>query len=357
MKQKGKIGLVTWLGGPNFGTVLQSYALFTCIRKLGYRVTVIRRETFIYGIKLALGLKRRYPDSVSARKAEKLRKEEMSVKTFITKTGHRLFSRNLDAFVCGSDQMWNTRFAFDPDSFLAFAGRKTRISYAPSIGAEDFEPSTKEEVRKYLMDFNSISVREETGRRAVAALTGRTDVKVVLDPVFLLGKDRWKEFASKADNDIKGKYLLCYLLRDRPDYDRIVKEAAEHFGTESTVIIASHENPGLSLEGATIIRDGGPRDFVDLIIRATAVVTDSFHGTAFSIIFHSRPVVLKRFDDNDGYSQNSRLTDLLSTMGMTGCLYENNWRDPIDWENVDRKLEKENSLSSIFLKKALEDVG
>ena len=350
MKRKS-VGLVTWLGGPNFGTVLQSYALYKSIENLGYRVTILTHWTFIFGLKLKLGMRRLFQQTATTAKAAAMQKEELRTRTFITEAGYFLARCSKDALVCGSDQMWNTSYNFNPDFFLAGRG-PLKISYAPSVGTADFKEDSKPSVKSFLSDFKYISVREQTGRHAVERLTGRDDIKVVMDPVFLPGRAKWEEFAAKATGTAAvqgGKYLLCYLLRKRDDYPTVIGNTAAGYGLKRILIVRSFENPGLSVEGAETVCDAGPREFVRLIADAAAVLTDSFHGTAFSIIFNKEVTALKRFDDADEASQNSRISDLFSSLGIVGG-------QPFDWDSINTRLAEMADDSRNWLKKAIDDV-
>lgn len=357
MDKTRKIGLVTWLGGPNYGTVLQSRALYEVLQSLGFDVHVIHKDSFIYGLKLKLGLKKRYPGSLTVARSAAMQSGEMKVHTFITEPGRKLFCRKMKAFVCGSDQMWNTRFQFNPDFFIGFVSGKPKIAYAPSLGCGDFDPCTTARVKELLSGFSAISVRESSGRKAVEELTGRKDVEVVLDPVFLPGKGFWASFAAGNDEHKEGGYLLCYLLRKDGSHCNMVKEVAAQYGLGSIVIVQSYENPGFTVDGATTVTGAGPKEFVSLVANAAAVLTDSFHGTAFSLIFNRPFITSKRFDDTDPASQNSRITDLLESLGLEGRMYGNDsWHDAIDWPEVNKRLAEQAEASSSYLSKALADV-
>ncbi len=356
MTKSKKIGLVTWLGGPNFGTVLQSYALYKAISSLGYDVTVLRHHSFIYGLKLQLGLREMFPGSETARKSAKMQAEELKVRTYITTHAYQRALKRCEALVCGSDQMWNTRFNFNPDFFLAGTVPGRKIAYAPSVGASDFASETKPAVKEYLKDFDCLSVREETGRRAVETLTGRKDVRVVLDPVFLPEPALWEDFAAKADEAPLQPYLLCYLLRKRGDYGKIVREVAAHYGVSKVVVVPAYENPDIHISGVTVLSGAGPREFVNLIRHASAVLTDSFHGTAFSVIAGKDLVSLKRFDDGDEASQNSRISDLLASLGLEDRSYDGNWRKPVDWKDVRARMASIREESLAYLSESLKNV-
>lgn len=320
-----KIGLVTWIGGPNYGTVLQSFALCSYLRQLGHDVTVIRKYDFVWGVKKSLDhvlrplgiriLKQMDPDNLKFRRIRALQAETFKYHRVVGPFGKRAARRRFDVFVCGSDQIWNTYNCFDPFLFLDFAGSARRVAYAASIGTADVREDCRAGVAALVGAFDPVSLRERASVPVVSALTGRGDIRHVLDPTFLFDAAWWREFGAKAvlPSGLPEKYVLCYVLRRRDDLAAKMAEVCSRVGVDNVVLIPSGEFPDASVPGAVVCSDAGAREFVDLIRRAAFVYTDSFHGCAFSLNLGRPFEAAKRFDDDDPASQNLRIKDLLES--------------------------------------------
>lgn len=351
---KENIGLFTWLGDGNYGTALQAYALYSAISKLGHPVYVLSHKSPRRELKKFFCNKR---TNASACHIRRFHKERMKIRTAWCSAGLRLHNLSTKAYVCGSDQMWNTWHSFNPFNFLSFAGRCKRIAYAPSLGAASFEPSTENAVRALLSRFDHISLREESSTSAVRKLSGRSDVVTVLDPVFLPDRAEWESIASGAEKSIGAGsgYILCYLLKNR-DYDAEIADIRRLSGIDKVAVIPATENQEIKIGGAEYFPGAGVEDFMQLIRNASLVVTDSFHATAFSIIFGKQFVEFKRFSENDPASQNSRIACLLESLGLEGRFYdEGKWQSTIDYSTINQKLDPMRRQSLEYLRKALED--
>lgn len=367
MARKNNIGLVTWTGGYNYGTVLQAYALNRVLLELGDRVEIIRHYSLVWGIKLSLDrvlyplginiLRTRDDGSAKIRKVRAFQKKHLKIHKVVGGFGFGLARLKFDRFVCGSDQIWNTRNAFDPFLFLDFTGKKDRISYAASIGNPEIEPERRDSLRMLLSGFKAISVREESARIALTGLTGRDDIVRTLDPTLLLNAREW---CSSMDGDgsdpLPDRYALVYVLRRKDDYDDVIRCIKEARGLDKVFIIPSGEFPDIESGYATVLKDTGPEEFIRLFRGASFVLTDSFHGTAFSINFNVDFACMKRFDDNDPNSQNSRIYDMLRDFGIGGRFFDRTdreWLNPVAWDDVNARLEDMRQFSFGFLRKNL----
>ena len=186
-----------------------------------------------------------------------------------------------DAYIAGSDQIWNTLFPNGRDAafYLDFGKSEVRrISYAASFATKEVVPEFREFVSKELRNLNFISIREKISLPLLNSL-GRTDGVAVCDPVFLLSKDEWKKLADSCKIDLNEKYLLVYLT-DKSDE---IKQIA----------LKIHKATGWKIYGVGQFREkwihkcyvnAGPLDFVKIINEAQYVISNSFHATAFSLI-------------------------------------------------------------------------
>ena len=255
--------------------------------------------------------------------------------------------------------MWNAYYNFNPFNFLNFAKDCKRISYASSMGTKDFPEKFKNDIKQLLSKFSYISLREEAGCNAVAKLTGRKDIKKVLDPTFLLNAEDWLRVGEKAEIEIElpKEYILVYLIGNNDNYAKQVECLKQKTGINNVIIIPAVENPKLTINGAIIYRYAAVSEFIYLLYHATWVCTDSFHATAISINLGKNFTEFLRFKDGDKASQNSRIYDVLNTFQLSDRLYTeecSNWSKPIDFTVAHGILQTLRKDSSEWLVNAIE---
>lgn len=350
---KKRIQIVTWLGNGNFGTSLQSYALYHFLSIKGYDCSILSSfnykhfslKGYLKMILSALGIMkirerrkiRKAADSKKLIKLSEFFENNIRQKAVSNPWQYKKLLRSTDVFCVGSDQVWNAYFNFSPFNFLDFAGNVKRISYASSMGTKDFPEKYKETIKNLLLKFAHISLRETTGREAVSRLTGRNDIKTVLDPTFLLNAEDWSSVAKQSQIEISvpKNYMLVYLIGNNDNYPKQVRELQEKTGIENVIIIPAVENPNFEIQGSIVYRDAAVAEFVKLLKDATWVCTDSFHATALSINFGKNFTEFLRFKDSDKGSQNSRIYDVLDTFKLQNRLYnemQDIWSKPIDYK-------------------------
>lgn len=371
-----KIVLVTWIGGGNYGTSLQSFALHRILEMLGYNVSFLSNipKTFTYKNKIKYllqlvginlnGIRQSLLPSRLSLKQQKLKcfisnnynickpiNDKIELKKLIAET---------DSFITGSDQIWNTIFGFDSFYFLDFAGDAKRIAYATSIGLRDFPEEHKPEVKRMLSKFSHIGLRENTAVKIVSGLLDRNDVVQVLDPTFLLTSDDWISIAEDANIEIvlPEKYLLCYLIGNNEWYRIQLMDVIERTCINKLIIVPAEENPSFSIDGATIYDAAGPLEFVELIRNASFVCTDSFHATTLAINLNVSFVEFIRFKETDKASQNSRIYDLLSHYDMMNRIYNidsQQWSKPMVFSFSNKQLDTDRRLSLEYLVNSIEE--
>ena len=384
-----RVGLVTWYRGTNYGSVLQAYALRKALENLGCKVYYLRsfnRPFTLKNIKINLfskyRIKRRNPLDDCPFPAQRMRFAEFIKESFperlpISRCCYRRMLKDTSVFMSGSDQIWNCRHNFDPFLFLDFAGDVKRVSYASSIGTGEIPAEYRSEVKSLLSDFSYIGVREKSAETALSALTGRKDIKTVLDPTFLLSAEEWQDFAQGSGYKNlpedhkhlpeghkplpnshghlpKGKYIFCYFVGKASLYEKYLQKLKNISGLDHALILPSNEFPLETISGAERIEDAGPREFISLLSGADAVLTDSFHGSALSINLGKQFYCVKRFSDADPHSQNSRLYDLFSLFGIGDRFLENGEPGKIDYKAVNKRLKELRAESLSFLKKEIE---
>lgn len=341
-----KIGIITILGNNNCGNRLQNYALQEVLKKYCDKVDTLRNETFLnWNEKYYIGILRLINKNIkSIFKVNKYFKNfDKKIKfsnRYVTIKSKRI-SKKYDFFVAGSDQIWKpTRKRLSKIDLLGFAEPQKRISYAASFGLEKIDEKYYKILREELPKFKAISVREEAGIEIIKDATGIENVSVVLDPTLLLEKDVWETIERKPENFDKKKYIFTYFLGDEKT-EELVKKI---FGVEYSVV---DFYKGIY----------GPSEFLYLINHAEYILTDSFHGTVFSILFKKKFYVFDRKQIDLNNNMNSRLDTLLGKLSLQerkiNDLNQINLNNVIDYEIVEKKLENERKKSYDFLDKAL----
>lgn len=265
-----------------------------------------------------------------------------------------------DLFVTGSDQIWNPYCGgFNPMMFLEFAGNKRRIAYSSSVSRPFFPKEVVARAKEDLSKFSHIAVREQSTVGMLKGLLGRDDIQLVVDPTYLLTRAEWTEFANKATIEITipEKYVFCYFIGKRyEDYRSMVERVKVCTGIKEVVTMNCTTN-SYNSGGGIFYKDGGPYEFVYLLSHASIVCLDSFHGTLFSLFFEKDFVhILKTKDDSIVSSQNSRIYDMFERYGILNKIYDENsmdWMNPVDYESVHVKIEKEKQESLKYLKNAI----
>ena len=368
---KKNIVLVTWKGNGNYGTCLQSFALYKKIQSLGYNVSFLYKKPVDYRTitLLKFWLLELYayvceyichPVSLQRRKRIMFQNKTFHYAKAYSKKQEQKLVENTDCFVTGSDQIWNTQIYFSPVWFLDFAGTVRRVAYASSIGTNSVRKECQDRVKQLLLNFKYIGVREKLAAKVLSDLTGRTDVRQVLDPTFLLTPDEWIGMSKEAKFEISipPQYIFCYLIGKNDWYASQLERVKSLTKINNIIIVKSSENPNFSCSGATIYRDASPVEFVYLIQHAALVCTDSFHATALSINHSVHFVEFIRFKDSDEQSQNSRIYDVLGHYHLMDRIYDNNsdaWLANINYEDVQKLLATDRKSSLDFLINGIEN--
>lgn len=387
-----KIGVVTYVKCDNYGAELQAFALQRKLNGLGYDAEVINIE------KRDVDMKKN-PDVIKGAIIQRFKKEGIKAIYSILKkifevrkrivaekknkdkiaNKHKLFERffeekikhsdkyyTLDAittatdlpydiYIAGSDQIWNYIHTDRLDVyFLMFANKYNakKISYAASISIYDIPSKLRNDYKKYFENIDVISVRELHGADLVAKYSDKT-AEVVLDPTFLLLRDDWqKEVAINCE--IEGDYLLIYTLSGSPHIRKMALNIANQLNLKVVNIKSNYvEEPN---DGTIHMYEIGPAEWVGLWSNAKYVVTDSFHGTAFSINFNIPFTTLV----NPNSMMNSRVLSILKITGLESRIVYDNSESietpvifNVDFTPVNVILEKWRTKSLNFLQSAI----
>jgi hypothetical protein len=270
------------------------------------------------------------------------------------------YCTQFDAVVLGSDQLWlPVNIAGDYFTLSFVPTSVKRIAYATSFGIAQLPETYKGRARNFLSKFDSISVREESGKRIIDGLLDRP-VEVVVDPTMLLTPDQWQTVEADASVIPAEPYVLCYFLGKNVWNRQCAQKLAAERGCKIVALIHLDEYVAYDETYADFTPfDVGPGGFVKLVRNASYVCTDSFHGTVFSILFRRQFFCFRRHESVGSESTNSRLDTLLGRLGLVERIVER--RECFDAE-IDRTVDYgpvgENvsalrSQSEYFLKRAL----
>lgn len=252
----------------------------------------------------------------------------------------------IDFFICGSDQIWNPGYATTSElAFCAFAPEKT-ICLSPSFGVSEIPEYRKAEFAKWINNIKSLSVREEAGWEIIKELTGR-DSELLLDPTMALPVEQWKKLTRKPGVELPKEYIVCYFLgRITKEYRKKIQSVSKQLGLP-VVMLFDITSPEYYIFD--------PSEVLYTIQNATYVLTDSFHGTVFSILFKKDFSVFIR---NEGaVSMNSRLETLLTTFGLKDRFWHGEDCKSVtkeQWNVVDSILEKERIHTKRYLFDAIQ---
>lgn len=360
-----KIGIITFHRAINYGAILQTYALQKMLQQKGYDVEVIdyrcqhmenmyrligfKGKTIKQGIRDLLYIVGKYKKQNNFRKF---------VKTYVKLSDVVYTQENIstanevyDKFITGSDQVFNYACSkFDKNYFLQFVNDKRKIySYAASFSMKEIPTDKMLEYKKLLDRFREISVREATGQEIVKSLTNK-ESELSVDPVFLLEKNAWSKIAVKPKFD---NYILIYKLNSSDllyDFARKLAKITNKkiVALNFDVVEQMKERDILGLTTASI------EEFIGLFQHADYVVTNSFHGTAFSIIFGKKfyvEALQKDFKPNDRVESLLALTKLEKSKIRT--LDDCNLNIVRDYEYATKILEVEREKAVSYLERIL----
>lgn len=320
-----KIKTITCHEVYNHGASLQEYALIEFLREAGHEAEAIHyKPPYLSGhfslkavsnprfdkpLLRSLYLLLKLPGRIRDLKRKK--SFDLFSQKYIP-TGRQLYRNNeelkrdlpeADAFICGSDQIWNTFFqnGRDPAFYLDFVpDEKLKISYAASFATEEVPEDLKPFIRKRVQRLDAISVRESSGVEILKGI-GIDDATAVLDPVFLLPKDHWERFIRP----VSGDFVFVYDFDSNP----LIREIALYFKREKNYKIYTI-NKKIDYSDKNFYLES-PEIFLSLSKNAKFTITNSFHAVAFSILFDKKFVVVNRTD-----KINTRMRDILSLFGL-----------------------------------------
>ena len=375
----------------NYGGILQAYATVSYLEKQNIDYELIRytrKKTVVEAIKdiprlfNAVWFNSRYEGiqrRLSLKKhPEYARNNEIRMKAFagFKEWAFSKFSEEYlgyaslckggtkyDAVITGSDQLWSPaglptnyyNLMFVPDNTL-------KVSIASSFGVKEIPWYQKRRTKQYLNRIEYVSMRENRGSEIVKELTGR-NVPTILDPVFFLSEEEWLERIPNV-KEFDEPYIFAYFLGADQKHREAVKKMAADLGLK--IIALRHMDQYVESDetfGDVAPYDVDPKRFLNLIRNAEYVCTDSFHGTAFSIINKKQFVVFNRYSENSSFSKNSRIDTLCQNFGLEDRRYngQNDLTEVInkriDYDKVATKFNDQKRITDDYLRVALQQIN
>lgn len=362
-----KIKTITCHDVYNAGASLQAYALSKYLTDQGHTVEIIDyKPDYLQHYKLTGVANNQYDKPVlreiyntlkfPGRLCAKLGKRKRSFDCFTRKylpVTSRTYRSNeelkaeppaADVYLAGSDQIWNIFFqnGKDPAFYLDFAPQNAvKASYAASFAVENIDDEWKSQIKNWLLNLDYISVRESSGVDIIHGLEIDKAVQVV-DPVFLLGRKEWNKLVEPIYN--RKPFIFLYDFDNNEQLGKSVRNLARENGWK---VYSYLRNPYCD----RCFSQAGPREFLSLVRDAELVISNSFHATAFSLIFEKPFWVLERKE-----KINTRMRDLLKSIGKierlttVGNIFGVSY---LDYKDVNNKIENQIDNSKKYLNTVL----
>ena len=356
-----KIGILSPHQSTNYGTQLQAYALSKVLADLGqdseyisytesYKRSIIER--IWRKLKRMVGVKNekvinyegiddgsfwQLPMFEGIKKKSDQFYEDYMPHTHVIYNPKTIWKINFKyhTFIVGSDQTWSMEQYNSGGEYYYFGFLfpwKKKLSYAPSLGTLHLSDKHKRILTKYLKSFDAVSCRERSNCIELSKMI-RKEVTYVADPTLLLNKDYWEAFSSPVD-DLPSIYILAYILGEK---DCIV-DFAERMSREKNIPVVYVLTRPKYLSMPHCLKDLSAQQWIYAISHADCIVTDSFHGSLFSInfekdfyTFYKRPLVNNDFNDND------RILDLLSAFNLTERFVDDSMSKNKQYSSIDYK--------------------
>lgn len=304
MKEKDseniKIGILTFHRAYNYGACLQAFALHKALNKLGLSNEIIdyRNSYFkkVYSIfrfngykKILRSIYRLFrPDFIFSLKwryiryRDFLKKNTIQSKMIKRKNLYKLNS-TYDYFLTGSDQIWNLKLSNTDTSYMLdfVTENKKKKSYAASFGKEIHSQNEVEIYKKYLWQYNSLLVREESGKNILEELKCKSSV--VLDPVLLHDKKFWLNYIEPTPI-VAENYIVTYFIQEPTLSYEFAKKVAKN--SDAKIIHINTDGVRKKYKDSIYYNSLWPQEFLNVIANASSIITTSFHGLSFAILFN-----------------------------------------------------------------------
>jgi hypothetical protein len=371
-----KLGIITLHYIPNYGAVLQSYALKTILNRyckaeiIDYRQysreknfsmkvylnNALSNMDFRVLIKFPLHLIRNCYHLRFRKKLNKFYKQKLEIGEQVYKKNLNNLNKQYEGIVVGSDQVWNPKVLEGEYSLMLDFYHNKKYSYASSIGVESLPDKEIQNYRENLNKFKYVSCREKKGAEIINQLLLSDKCEDVLDPTLLLSKEEWNE--KLGIRDCEKKYFLVYMVR----YDRkllsLAKELETKLKLEIIYIVSPAVRYKMGLRGIKCLYRIAPEKWIEYFNEAEMILTNSFHGIAFSINFNKQFYgCFDRTGDVNG--TNSRMESILEMFNLKNRVISDieqvSLNNVIDYDNVNEKLNDERIKSFHFIENIIDD--
>lgn len=367
-----KIGLVPLLYNEyNYGGVLQFYALQYILKKEGFECEIVffhndekvsfsrlrfdKRLILKAKIFLASKMCRKKSDLIDRKLIKRRGKIENFKKIYYSKIvdEKEIDIKSYDAFICGSDQIWNPAWA-RRRSFLEFVPDDTnKIIYAASFGCDSMTEEQKRSFKPRIERLNHVSVREASAKKMLESFVKEKKIELVLDPTLLLSRKEWRNIEKRSKHK---DYILTYFLGKYSDKMKYLRAFAEKKGLKTiNIAYASGEREDLNNFGDIKMINVDPSEFLGLIDGAEYVFTDSFHACVFSMLFNKEFYVFQRDGSN---KMMGRITTLFNNFKLPNRIIQTgeiNELPRIDYSYIDNLQERLKNKSIGFLLESLNE--
>lgn len=375
-----KIGILTLPLHNNYGGILQNYALQKVLTELGHEAytidSALRKQSFMF---LTASVFKRFFLKILGRniliRAWPTRKEKEVISqhliSFINKyiktTDHlrrkidaRIINKyEFDAIIVGSDQVWRLQYAPNLSTyFLDFLEKNNaikKISYAASFGTDNWELNSRQtkKLGKLLKTFNAVSVREDIAKE-MCDQHFQVDAMHVIDPTMLLSDDAYTSLISNNVNRECRKGLYTYILDSNDDNNKIIESTAQKLNLMpfSVKALRKFSDPDKNSINECVVP--ALEDWILGFINASYVVTDSFHGTALSILFNKPFISIANSERGiTRFTSLLKMFDLEDRLVFSFDKFSLDDVDEIDWDKTNRILDENRAKSFNFLIKNL----
>lgn len=366
------VGIATFHNLFNLGAVLQAYALQHAIASMGHSCQIIdflrpsrgtahqmfcmpiSKWAVAHNLSVLMTLRSRLEMRAHFKKF-RTRHLMTTPDAFPSVESLGSPSLNFDIYVTGSDMVWNPSWleqTYAPVYYLEFVKSGRRVAYAPSFACDEIPEKYRERVAGYLRRFDFLSCREDSGCAIIKKLIGR-DSEHVLDPSLLLSASEYDKVASAVDLD--QSCILVYPMHKSDALRDIALKFKKEMSLPIVVIVPVYLDPREYSYADCVVFTSGPSEFLGWVKKAAFVCTNSFHGTAFSIIYR------KNFLTIAATLGNTRIKSLLDKLEIgdrqvasaDAIKSVGDYLKPMNYEPVSGLLNEEIKKSMAYLKKAL----
>lgn len=359
-----RIGILTFHNTRNYGAVYQAYALQAYLNEKGidceiinynnktlnerYEINPFKAKNFKQFVKRILNFSINF-------KLDRSFKNFKNNNIRISNKAYNEFNitdvdREYDIFIAGSDQIWNFKLSgYDKNYFMIFTEKQIkRNSYAASIGVGVIDEVDKNNLKELIEIQNNVSIREKQGIDAIKNICPGIVINQNIDPVFLISAEKWKKI--KDNTVLNKKYILIYEVAYTDNLVDNARKLAKEKNLEIYYVSASNKK----IKGFKNLKCLAPEKFLNYIYNAEYILTSSFHGMAFSILFNKE--FYYDVPDNRNNNFSSRLENLAEITNLKNRrLYKdyNYFDKKIDYDKVNLLIEKEINSSYDYIDKIL----